>query len=140
MRGVEGAREQVQRAFAFDSAVKIGEDYGDVAAKFPDDLAARAAGRRERIRVGDDSDGVEFMRAFAFGESLENGDAFGAKGEAVAGVFDVAARKDASGFCADGGTDAKMGERGVGVLEGGSGSGDDLAFVCLRGGHGKDYD
>jgi hypothetical protein len=140
MRGVEGARKQVKRAFAFDFAVKIGEDYGHVAAEFPDDLAAGAAGRRERVRIGDDSDSVEFMRAFALGESLENGDAFGAEGQAVAGVFDVAAGEDASGFGSHGSTDAKMGERRVGVVAGGSGSGDELVVVCLRGGHGKDYD
>jgi hypothetical protein len=51
-------------------------------------LTASAAGRSERFGVGDDGDGVE--TAFTFADGFEDGDAFGADGESVGRVFDVA--------------------------------------------------
>ncbi len=131
MRGVEGAREKIQGALAFDFAVKIGEDDRNVAAKFPDDLAASAAGRGEGVCVGDDGDGVEVV--FSFGDGFENGDAFGAEGESVGGVFDVASGEDAAGFGAHGGADAKFRKWSVGVFTGGAGRGDQLVVGGHRG-------
>src|SRR5690348_5626987 len=127
VRGIKGAWKKVQRAFALGFAFEIRENHGNIAAKFPDDLAARATGRRERVGIGDDGDGFEIV--LALGDGFENGDAFGAEREAVAGVFDVAAAIDASGFGMNGGAHEKFGERRVRVFAGGARGGDELVFV-----------
>lgn len=108
MRGVERAREQVEGALALDLAVKIGQDNRNIAAELPNDLATCAAGWRKNVCIGDDGDDVEFVRVYSLGESLENGDAFRAESETVAGVFDVAAGEDAAGFRPNGSADAKL--------------------------------
>lgn len=129
MRGVEGAREQIEGALALDLSVKIGEDDRNVAAKFPNDLAASAARRSERVRIGHDGDGVEFVRALSLGESFENGNPLRADREAVAGVFDVAAGEDATGLRSNGSADTKLREGRVSVLAGRAGGSDEMVFV-----------
>ena len=98
----------------FGFAFEIAEDYRDVAAKFPDDLAAGAAGGRERVGVGRNGDGVE--AAFAFADGFEDGDALGANGETVGGVFDVATAEDAARVGADSGADTEIGKWRVSVF------------------------
>ena len=93
---------------------RFARTHGNVAAEFPDDLAAGAAGRRQGIGIGDDGDGVEAV--FAFRDGFEDRDALGAAGEAVAGVFDVAAGVDSSGFRAERRADAEIREGRVGIL------------------------
>src|SRR5579875_2723789 len=127
MRGVEGTRKEIERALAFGLAGEIRKNHGNVAAKFPDNLAASAAGRRERIRIGDHGDGFEIL--LALGNGFENRDALGADGEAVAGVFDVASGENASGFGVDRGADAKFREGRMSVIAGGAGGGNQLVFV-----------
>src|SRR5476651_2221303 len=61
----------------------------EVAAELPEDLAARAARRRRRSRVGDDRDARE--HAVPLGDRLEHRDALGADRQAVRRVLDVAA-------------------------------------------------
>ncbi|HKF52048.1 MAG TPA: hypothetical protein VKB26_07025 [Candidatus Acidoferrales bacterium] len=124
MGRVERTWEQVEGALTLDLALKIGEDDRHVVTEFPNDLTTCAAGRRERVRVGDDGDSVEFVRTFSFGERLEDGDAFSAESEAVAGIFDVATGEDATGFAAHSGTHAKFGEWSMSVLAGGASRGD----------------
>src|SRR5579863_2025996 len=58
-RMVEGLREKGGQAIAFDFAIQVRQDHFRVAAEFPQDLAARAAGRGEPIGIRDDGDGVE---------------------------------------------------------------------------------
>ena len=135
MRRVEGTRKKIERALTFDLALKIGKYHRNVTAEFPDDLPAGAARRCERVGVGKDCDGLEFVRAFAFRERLEDGDAFGAESEPVAGIFDIAAAEDASGLCAQGSTNAKFREGRMSVLTGGAGDGDELVVS----GHERDY-
>lgn len=130
MRGIKWARQKIQRAFVLDFAVQIGKNDGNVAAKFPNDLATGAAGRCKHICVGDDTDSVEF--AFAFGNGFENGDTFGADGEPITRVFNIAAGKDAPRPGAHGGTDAKTGERCMCVFAGIASHGDEL-FVSKHG-------
>src|SRR5215471_14464169 len=91
---VEGFGKKIAHWDGFHFAFEIGEDDGDVAAEFPDDLAAGAARRSERIGVGDDGDGVE--AAFAFANSLENSDTFRADGKPVGSVFNIAAAENAA--------------------------------------------
>src|SRR5262249_23910964 len=100
----------------FATALEIFEDDGNVAAEFPNQLATGATGRRERVGVGDDGDGVE--AALAFRDGLEDGHALRADGQAVGGVFDVASAKDAARDCAKGRANAKVRIRSVGVFAG----------------------
>lgn len=131
MRRVKWARQEIERTFALDFAVEIGEDHWDIAAKFPNDLTTGPAGRRERHGIGDNCDGVEF--AFAFGDGFENGDTFRADREAVARVFDVASGEDAARFGAHGGADAKMGEWRMRLLPSRAGG----SYELIVSGHGK---
>src|SRR5487761_45328 len=114
IRRIEWARQQFRRTVVLDFAIQVRENHGHVAAKFPDNLAASAAGRRQLIRVGDNGDGAEFTLAFR--DCLENGNALGANCEAVAGVFDVAAAENAAGFRAHSRAHAKLGKRRVGMF------------------------
>src|ERR1035438_3246755 len=64
-----------------------------IAAELPEDLAASAAGRCQRIGIGHNGHAPEL--ACAFGDRLEDSHALGAEGQAVSGVLDVAAGVDA---------------------------------------------
>src|SRR5579859_1110988 len=111
---IERFRKKVAHPQCFDFALQICQDHGDVAAKFPDQLAACTAGRRERIRVRDDSDGVKTALAFAHG--FENRDTLGADSQSVGGVFHVATAENSSRSGAQRGAYAKIRERRVGIL------------------------
>src|SRR5580692_8733120 len=114
IRGVEGFRKELAHAQDFDFAFEIGEHDRNVATKFPDDLAAVAAGRGERVGVGDDGDGIE--TALAFADGFEDGDALGAESEAVSGVFDVAAGENLARRRVQGSADFEIGKFGVSVF------------------------
>jgi len=92
----------------FHIPLEIAENYFGVSTKLPNNLAARATGRRELVGVGDDCDGVE--TSLAFGESLEDGHSFGAHGQAIAGVFHIATGIDAAGLRAYRGAHPKLRE------------------------------
>jgi len=94
---------------SFSLPFQIGEDDLSVTAEFPDDLAARAAGGRELVRVRDDGYGVK--ASLALGKRFEDGDALGANREAIARIFNIAAGIDFARFCADGGADAEFRKR-----------------------------
>src|SRR5215472_5963855 len=98
-----------------DLPARVDQDDLDVAAELPQDLAAGAAGRGQRVRVGSDGDAAELTDAFADG--LENGDALGADGEAVGRVFDVATGVDAAVGVFQGGAylEFRVGGEGVGA-------------------------
>src|ERR1044071_240600 len=106
--GVECARQQFAHLDDFDSAVQVGENHLRVATPFPDNLAARPAGRRQRVCVGDDRDAFEF--SLAFGQSFPDGDALGADRQAETRVLDVAARIYFSVFLFHGCADAEIRE------------------------------
>jgi len=72
--------------------MQIGEDDLEVAAEFPQDLAARAARRSGGFGIGDDGDARE--AAVAFRQRFEHGDALGADRQTIGGIFDVAAGDD----------------------------------------------
>src|SRR5216110_216363 len=71
---------------------EVGQHDVEIAAELPQDLAARAARRRERRRVGDNRDARE--GAMSFGESLEHRHALRANRQSVRRVLDVAAGDD----------------------------------------------
>ena len=114
VRRVKRFREKDLHLDDFHFALEIGEDHGNVAAEFPDELAAGAARGSESIGVSDDGNGVE--AALAFADGFENGDAFGANGEAVGGIFDVATAEDSAGSGVKGGANAKIRKRRVGIF------------------------
>src|SRR5260370_41066673 len=96
MRGIERFWKQFTNLEDFAFAFEICHDNGNVAAKFPDQLAARTARRCQRLCIRDHRDGVE--AALPFADGFEYGDALGANGEAVRSVLDVAAAKNPAGW------------------------------------------
>src|SRR6266581_105979 len=90
----------------FYFALEVRHDHGNVPAEFPDELAAGAARRCFCDCFRDHRDGVE--AALAFADGFEDGDAFGANGEAVSGVFNVAPAEDSAGRGAQRSAHAKI--------------------------------
>src|SRR4029077_9841336 len=114
LRGIERLWKQIAHLNDFGFALEIGHDHGNVATKFPDQLAAGSARRRERIGIRHHGNSVE--PALAFADCFKNGDAFGANREAVSSVLDVAPAKDSAGGGTKRGTHAKIGIRRMRVL------------------------
>src|ERR1022692_3829964 len=102
-RRIEWPWEKIFQAEGFRLAVEVGEQQFHVAAELPEDLAASAAGRCERIGVRDDGHAPEL--ACAFGDRLEDSHALGAEGQAVSGVLERRAHFE-------------LGERRMGILPG----------------------
>ncbi len=99
---------------AFHSALQIRENHIRISAKFPQNLSARPARRREHIRICDNGNSIE--STFALGNSLENRDSLGAQGQTICCIFYVAAGKDLSGFGAHRSAHAKIGIRRMRML------------------------
>jgi hypothetical protein len=76
-RTIERFWQERGHAIPFDFTLKVGEKNFGVAAEFPQDLATSAARWRERVRVGNDGDGVE--SALAFRNSLKDRYPLGAR-------------------------------------------------------------
>ncbi len=91
--GIKRFRKQFTHRDDFGFAFQIRQNYRNVAAKLPNQLAARATRRCELIRVRNHGDGVK--AALAFADGFENGDAFSTNGEAIRRV-----RKLEYGACA----------------------------------------
>jgi hypothetical protein len=127
---VEGLGKEGGHVIALDFAFEVGENHFRIAAEFPQDLAARPAGRRERVGVRDDGDGVK--SAFAFGNGLEDGDPLGAQRQSIRGVFYVAPGENSSGFGAYGRAHAEIGLRRVRVLARGSRRGDQCGVLSIH--------
>ncbi len=85
--------------------------------KLPENLAAGAARRGQFVSVGGHRDTPELARAF--GDGLEDGDAFGANGQTVSSVLDVAAGEDPAVLGFNCGAHAEFGKRSVCVGSGG---------------------
>src|ERR1700690_413313 len=111
---VKSAREQLAGSLVFDFALEIRKDHWNVAAEFPNDLPACAAGRRQCVGIRDDRNSIEAV--FPSRDGFEDSHALRAAGEAVAGVFHVAAGIDSPRFCAYCRAHTEVGERRVGVL------------------------
>ena len=108
-------RNRQQRAEAMTSRLvsEVRENDLQVPAELPQDLAARPARRRGRIRIGDDGDPRE--GAMALGQRFEHGHTFRANGQAVGRVLDVAAGDDRPVGALERGADPEVREVGVGV-------------------------
>src|SRR6266481_867302 len=114
MRGIERFGKEFAHLDDFRLALEIGHDHRNVPAKFPDQLAAGAAGWGQSVGVSHHGNSVE--AALAFADGFENGDAFGAHGEAVGRILDIAAAKNSSGSGAQRGAHAKIRVRGMRVF------------------------
>src|SRR5579872_2062494 len=111
---IEGLRKKIAHLERFRFAFQICQDHRNIAAKFPDQLAARAARGRKRVCIGDHGDGVKVTLAFAHG--LENRNTLGAQGQSVGGVFDVAAAEDSARSGVQRGSNAKIRVRRVRIF------------------------
>src|ERR1051326_922229 len=95
-RYIEGLRKEVFELIGLGLPAGVDQDDWNIAAEFPEDLAAGAAGRREGVGVGGDGDAAEFADALADG--LKHGDALCTNRETVRGVLHVAAGVYAAGI------------------------------------------
>src|SRR5216117_2467596 len=77
IRNIEWLREQIFQLVDFGFSVRVKQHDFDIAAKFPQDLAAGPAGRRELVRIGCHRNAPECADARAFGDDLKDGDALG---------------------------------------------------------------
>lgn len=103
---IERAREQIGNVKFFRLSVQICENNGRVARKLPDDLAAGAAGRRQRFRVG--NDGKLSKLPFTFRQGFPNRDAFRADSQSITRALDVAAGVNFAARCAYRSADKKI--------------------------------
>ena len=114
----------------FGLAVQVGQHQFDIAAELPEDLPAGAAGRRQHVGIGGHRDAAELARAF--GDGFEDGHALGAEGQAVGGVFDVAAGVDAAVDVFQRRADLEVRERRMGVFAGRERGFDQRVRSCLQ--------
>src|ERR1019366_4938307 len=89
VRRIKRPWEQLFEPQHFTLAAQIYQHNFDVAAKLPQDLAARPARRRERLGIGGDRDAPELTRAF--GNRLKHGHALRAECQSISRVLDIAA-------------------------------------------------
>ena len=111
--------------------IDVDEQDWQVLGEFGEDLAAGTAGRSGS--GGGDCEKLEVL--VAGGDGGKEGGAFGADGEAVGGVFDVAAGEYLAVGGEEGGADEEIGVFGVGALAGVEGGLDQGGANV--GGHGR---
>jgi len=105
-----------------DGAVFRGEeDDGVRCAELVDGLAAGSAGLTGGVVEVRDCDGADADCGAVEADGGGDGGLFGAGGEAVGGVFYVAAGDDGAVVEEDGGSDAEVAVGGVGVVRDGGG-------------------
>lgn len=89
----KGFWKQLREAEDLGFAGQICQNDIEIATEIPQELAARATGWRQLIRISNDDDPGEIGRPFR--KRLEQGNPFRTNRETVAGTFNVATRKDA---------------------------------------------
>ena len=109
-----GARQQLPGAFLFHFPFQIRQHDRHVPAKFPDDLAASAARRRQRSASV--TTAMASKPRSPSETALKIATRSAQQRQSVGGVFDVAAGENAAGFRAHGRAHAKIRKRRVGVL------------------------
>src|SRR5271157_1143909 len=123
IRFIEGLREKFFQTVGFGLATQVHQDDVYIAAEFPQNLPARAAGRRQHIGIGRHRHAPELARAL--GDGLKYGYTLGAEGEAVGGILDVAAGMNAAVAVLDGRAHLKLGIRREGMGASGQGGVDE---------------
>ena len=99
-------------------AIQIGKNDLQIAGKLPQNLPARTAWWGGCFRRGDDDHASEL--AVSLRERLEDGDALGADGQAIRGVFDVAASDDRSIYGFERSADFETGKSSLRMAAGAS--------------------
>ena len=128
----EGSREEFgDSGFRGGASVSGEEDDGLGRAEFLNGLAAGPAGLAGGVVEVGDGDGTDPDLWAEETDRSGDGRLFGADGEPVGGVFDVAAGDDSTVCEQDGGADAEAAVGGVGVMGDGDGS---LLEICGLGG------
>src|ERR1700736_3585199 len=87
-RRIEGPWEQIFQVEFFGLAARIHQRELHIAAKLPQNLTAGAARRRQSFRIRRDGDPREFPSSLR--DCFKNSVSFGAEGQAIGGVFDIA--------------------------------------------------
>ena len=87
----KGLRKQLPETKGLGVTGQVRQDDLEISTKIPQELAARAARRREFSRVGNDNDAYEV--GGSFGKRLEQGNPFRTNRQTVAGALNVAAGK-----------------------------------------------
>lgn len=98
------------------------EDFGRGRAELVDGLAAGSAGLGGGVVAVDDNDGADADVGAVEGDGGGDRGLLGAGGEAVGGVFDVAASDDVPVIEEESGADAEVAVGGVGVIGDGDGA------------------
>jgi hypothetical protein len=118
----EGNRKEIgDRGLIEGSVLFWKEDDGAGSTEFEDGLAASTAGLAGSVVEVGDGDGADADAGAVEAYGCSDGGLLGAGGEAVGGVFNVAAGDDGAVFEQDGCAYAEVTVRSIGVL-GGSGS------------------
>jgi hypothetical protein len=113
----EGGGQEFGDGEVVEGAVLFGEEDGGVGcAEFEDGLAAGSAGLAGGVIEVGDSDSANADSRAVLVDGRGDGGLLGAGGEAVGGVFDIAAGDDGAVFEENGCTDAEVAVWGVGVL------------------------
>jgi len=119
---VEGGREEVGEGAGDGCVGGAGvEDGGGGWGEFGDGLAAGSAGLADGLVEIVDGDGADADGGAELGDGGGDRGLFGAGGEAVGGVFDVASGDDFAALEQNGGSDEEAAVGGVGAVGGGLG-------------------
>src|SRR5216684_3061397 len=78
---IEGFGKKVAHLHHLHFPFKVGQNHRNIAAKFPNELPARAARRGQRFGIRDHRDGLE--AAFALAHGFENGQTLGANRQTI---------------------------------------------------------
>src|SRR5450759_449993 len=119
IRDIEGLREKFFHPIGFGFAAQVDQHQLHVAAEFPEDLPAGAAGRRQIIGIGGHRHAAEL--ADAFGDRLKHRHAFGAKRQPVGGILYVAPGMNPPAAVFNRRAHQELRERREGVQAGGEG-------------------
>jgi len=120
---LEGGGEERSDSDLGDRAFFAGEkDDGFGGAELVDGLAAGSAGLAGGVVEGGDGDGADADLRAMETDGCGDGGLFGADGETVGGVFDVAADDDSTVRKQDSGADTEAAVRSVGVVSDGDGA------------------
>src|SRR5579884_2206515 len=119
-RRIEGPGENALYRKRFLLSRQVNKNQFRISGKLPQNLAAGATRRGEGAGIGGDCHPLQLARAFR--HSFEHSDAFGAHGQTIGSVFDIAAGKYAAVLVFERGSDFETRIRRVRALASSEGS------------------